>query len=148
MNLELHYLSKVPCIYSIDLQDGGPAYVGQTVNLAVRIRDTLEQLRNGTHGCKDLQDRFSENAVFTLLEIQDSRRLRNQREVVWSERLSAISTNYGWAAGRLTDDQVRAIRSIKTVRGEGTLENLAKEMGVKPAALYRIRSGLTYKHVK
>ncbi len=51
--------------------------------------------------------------------------------------------NYGWA--KLTEDAVRAIRSVPEYHGVNT--HLAKHYCVSVATIYGVRHGYTWKHV-
>lgn len=147
MKIDILSTAQVPGVYRLDPGDGGPPYVGSSIDIRARVIVHRSKLKSGQHSCPELTARWTGRLEPTILEVVVEASERLIREERWREKLQGIGARNPAAHGRIPDEIVREIRALEPKWGESTLANAARRLGLDAQALYNIRSGKTYKHV-
>ena len=112
-------------IYKIQNTASGLCYIGQSIDIELRLQQHLNNLRKGNHINKKLQEDFNEshfsNFIFTPLEeLQDSFDLFT-RERFYIEKHNSIENGYNIAMPKLSEKQGGSNITNLNIKIEGDL---------------------------
>lgn len=145
MQFDIHHTATVPGVYAIRTQDGC-AYVGQSEDIRARFIHHRHLASKHRHKRPELN---GQELTCQILAIEPNPERRLELEQRWIAELEGQCnvTHLGRRRGRLTPDQVRAIRALQPKYGERVLERAAKQLGITTQAIYAIRKGRSYRDV-
>ena len=131
--------STISGIYSITHKADGKVYVGQSQNIAKRIRHHKNHDQDCTHLCNAINLYGWDAFEIAVLEEVDDYNLLNDREQYWMDTLEAYNPKKGynilqWADGKATRTKSKETKPTNELL---TVAQAAKLLNIHPRTLRR-----------
>lgn len=146
MQFDIHHTATVPGVYAIRTPDGR-AYVGQSEDIRARFIHHRHLASKRRHKRSEFNGQELTCQILAV-EPNPARRLELEQHWIAELEVQCDVTHLGSRRGRLTPDQVRAIRALQPKYGERVLERAAEQLGLTTQAVYAIRKRRSYRNIQ